>query len=836
MPVITTAQKPISDAKMELMAYLLLTIAYVVSGKLGLMLALPPGYASPIFPPAGIGVAAVFFGGKKALPWILLGSLLLDIWAGYSGNQQIHITGFVAASIIAIASMLQAAIGGWGLRRVIGYPASFNNVQNVSLFVLLAPVFCVVSASLSVSGLWTLGITDTASFLATWASWWVGDTLGVLVIFPLITIVANAPRALWKSRLKIALPILLVLSTGLIAIYFLQNAAMSMARQTQRDDFDSQGREITLRIEQRLAAYEQVLRGVRGLYVASEFVGRREFRDYVSTLELAQNFPGIEGVGFSLIIPPAKKAWHIEAVRREGFPDYTLRPDGDRDLYTSIIYLEPFAGRNLGAFGYDMYSEAVRRAAMERSRDLDQSTMSGKVRLVQEGDQDVQTGFLMYLPVYRNGSSHETVADRRANIIGWVYAPFRLNDLMEGILGEQVHNFDVEIFNGENVNPETQMYDSRSPQRHLAKPLSSSTRFEAAGHTWTINLHSLPSFEAKIDTGRITVIRISGLIVSLLLSLLVWLLASGRERALKLAHITSEFRKSREQLKEAQRMAHIGSFELDIASNTLTSSDEIYRIFEIDPGSLSASYEAFLNVVHPEDRALVDNAFAESFEAQTPYGIECRLLFPDGRIKFVHVKGETLFDTGERAVRAIGTVQDITEQKMTQKRIERMAHYDTLTNLPNRALFYDRLRQALSLAKRDKAGLTLLYMDLDGFKQVNDTQGHHAGDLLLIEVAERLSRCVRESDTVSRLGGDEFTIIFGGLHKREDVAREAEKIIQAISVPFDLEGSEARIGISIGIARYTEEASNEADLVRKADQAMYEAKLAGKNTYRISVG
>lgn len=318
------------------------------------------------------------------------------------------------------------------------------------------------------------------------------------------------------------------------------------------------------------------------------------------------------------------------------------------------------------------------------------------------------------------------------------------------------------------------------------------------------------------------------------MSLLVWQLASGRARALKLAQdMTSELRESGELLKNAQRMAHIGSWELDIATNALTWSDEIYRIFEINPASFGASYEAFLNAIHPEDRDRVNSTFSDSVHNHIPYSIEHRLLFPDGRIKFVHEKGETFYDEEGLALRSMGTVQDITEQKITQERIEHMAHYDALTNLPNRALFYDRLRQALSVAKRHENGLTLLYMDLDGFKQVNDTRGHHAGDLLLIGVADRLTRCIRESDTVSRLGGDEFTIILSDTHKYEDVAEVAEKIIEAISVPFDLEGSEAHIGISIGIARYSEEANNEDTLVKQADRAMYDAKLAGKNTYRI---
>lgn len=834
MSAIAITQKPISRGNTA-MVYLLLTIAYVVSGKLGLMLALPPGYASPVFPPAGIAVAAVFVGGRKALPWVFLGSLLLNVWVAYTASQQADAMGFLVATIIAIASMLQAAVGGWGLRRMIGYPPSLGNLRDVMHFLLLAPVICVTSASLSVSGLLALGTIDSASYTANWFSWWFGDTVGVLMMFPLVVSVVGGPRSPWQSLLAVAVPMLLVLSAGLVAIYFLQNLAFNAARQIHQDNFDFQVREIILRIEQRMAAYEQVLRGTRGVFATSDRIGRKEFREYESTLELAQNYPGILGLGFSKIVLPQDKARHIEAVRKEGFPGYTLHPEGLRDIYTSIIYLEPFVGRNLNAFGYDMYSEPVRRAAMERARDIGKSAMSGKVRLVQESDQDVQSGCVMYLPVYRNGSPQETLADRRANIIGWVYSPFRMNDLMHGILGEQSHNFDLEIFDGETEGLEALMYDSHSDQNHVGTPLfHAAQRFETSGHAWTIRLHSLPPFDAKIDTGEVTVIRISGLLMSLVLSLLVWQLASGRARALKLAQqMTSELRESGERLKEAQRMAHIGSWELEIASNTLTWSDEIYRIFELDPASVEVSYEIFLNAVHPEDRSFVDSAYAASVKAGAPYSIEHRLLFPDGRIKYIHEKGETLYDAEGRAFKSIGTVQDITEQRITQERIEHMAHYDTLTNLPNRALFYDRLRHGISLAKRNENGVTLLYMDLDGFKAVNDTHGHHAGDLLLKGVAERLSGCIRESDTVSRLGGDEFTVILNGMHKREDVTAVAEKIIHAISVPFDLEGIEAHIGISIGIARYSEEANNEDELVKQADQAMYKAKLAGKNTYQV---
>ncbi len=180
-----------------------------------------------------------------------------------------------------------------------------------------------------------------------------------------------------------------------------------------------------------------------------------------------------------------------------------------------------------------------------------------------------------------------------------------------------------------------------------------------------------------------------------------------------------------------------------------------------------------------------------------------------------------------------GMLRDVSEQKLAIKRIEQLAHYDELTHLPNRSLFYDRLGQAITMAKRGKSNVTLMYIDLDGFKHVNDTMGHHAGDVLLEQVAARLRLCVRESDTLARLGGDEFTILLNDTHHRGDVMMVAEKIIESIDQPFELTGGKAKIGASIGIASYPDDATTAGTLLIVADKAMYAAKAAGKNTYRF---
>jgi PAS domain S-box-containing protein len=338
-----------------------------------------------------------------------------------------------------------------------------------------------------------------------------------------------------------------MLVAGLLLTYLLHQSAVKDAGGDLRDLFEYHTREITSRIALRMSAYEQVLRGVSGLYAASNRVERGEFRRYVAALQLAKNYPGIQGVGFSLAIPPQEKERHIETIRKEGFPEYTLRPEGERSLYTAIIYLEPFIDRNLRAFGFDMYSEPVRRAAMEQARDSGQPAMSGKVTLVQEVGQQVQAGCLLYMPVYHNDITHETVSDRQANLLGWTYSPFRMNDLMAGILGQQATEMDMEIFDGDTLTPETLMYDADGELSLMSNahvPLYQKVEpIEIAGHLWTIKMRTLPAFEDQIDTKRPKTVLLSGVLASTLISLFVWLLASGRERAIRMAQeMTTELR------------------------------------------------------------------------------------------------------------------------------------------------------------------------------------------------------------------------------------------------------------------------------------------------------
>lgn len=178
----------------------------------------------------------------------------------------------------------------------------------------------------------------------------------------------------------------------------------------------------------------------------------------------------------------------------------------------------------------------------------------------------------------------------------------------------------------------------------------------------------------------------------------------------------------------------------------------------------------------------------------------------------------------------------LTRLKQTNEQVTHLAHHDNLTELPNRILFYDRLNQAIARARRDKESIAVLFLDLDGFKIINDMYGHDAGDALLREVAKRIVACVRDSDTVARIGGDEFTVILCNVSTPSSIGRVVKGIVGAIAQPFFLDGRSSSVSVSIGIALYPDNGETAEQLVKLSDAAMYLAKQGGKNGYRFVGG
>ncbi|HLP97395.1 MAG TPA: diguanylate cyclase [Sideroxyarcus sp.] len=233
--------------------------------------------------------------------------------------------------------------------------------------------------------------------------------------------------------------------------------------------------------------------------------------------------------------------------------------------------------------------------------------------------------------------------------------------------------------------------------------------------------------------------------------------------------------------------------------------------------------------VHPEDMQRCLDTYVTAFDARQEFIMEYRLRRHDGAYRWLSDHGIPRFDDQGVFLGYIGSCVDITERRAAEEQAQHRAHYDPLTELPNRTLFSDRLQQALAIAKRDQTQLALMFVDLDRFKLINDELGHHVGDLLLKEVAKRMQGCVRESDTVARIGGDEFVMVLPSIESEHDARVVAEKIREAISRPFALAGNNLETSLSVGISVYPQHGRDETQLVKNADTAMYLAKQSGRN-------
>ncbi len=361
---------------------------------------------------------------------------------------------------------------------------------------------------------------------------------------------ATNPRNLWLT--------LGVLVFGLVFTVLASLYVKADVEAAAQHEFDFICNEIQLHIANRLNASAQLLHGGAGLFDATETVTREDWRVFTQHFQIEEQLPGIQGIGFALLIPPEQLDQHIQEIRSEGFPGYTVTPAGERDIYSSIIFLEPFLDRNLRAFGYDMFSEPIRRAAMEQARDENIAVLSGKVILVQETGQDVQAGTLMYLPVYRHGMPIDTVEQRRAAILGWVYSPYRMTDMMNGTLDgldvrQKERQIALQIYDGDVLSTDTLLYDSQSAaDKALASTASISklTSVNFAGRRWTLRFSQPGGLASTADYSSFWLVLLGGTSISLLLFGLTVSLLRTRVNARRMAEqLTAELRESEEKYR-----------------------------------------------------------------------------------------------------------------------------------------------------------------------------------------------------------------------------------------------------------------------------------------------
>lgn len=382
------------------------------------------------------------------------------------------------------------------------------------------------------------------------------------------------------------------------------------------DRFTFEVRDAQERIQTRISQYEQLLRGGVALFDTNQDVTRKTWKTYVSGLNLQTELPGVQGFAFAPKVDQSDLANHEASIRAEGFASYTVTPAGTRDVYFPITLIEPFDARNQRAFGFDMFSEPVRSQAMALAMDTGQATVSGLVQLKQEDQVSPRPGFLIYLPVYYPDHDLNTEAARRQAIRGFVYSPFRAVDLMQNVLGNEKIPLHFELFDSENLAPDSLIYDSEPDpakrERFKANqhPHSVVVPIELSGRTWTARFESSPDFDGDIHSFLPNLVLIAGGLIDLLLFLTIYSLvqqrkkqSANRAKNMFLASMSHEIRTPlnaiiglnsllKDKLRDRQSLEYLEQIQ-DASKDLLGMLNDVLTFTQLESGTIKADCVEF---------------------------------------------------------------------------------------------------------------------------------------------------------------------------------------------------------------------------------------------------
>ena len=491
---------------------------------------------------------------------------------------------------------------------------------------------------------------------------------------PVITDPTNglSRRSPFSSRVVPLATLVVALIITLLMWRAFDNSLKARSEEVYRDETKN----ISDSIIDRIHAHEHVLRGAAGIFSVKEDVSRTVWRHYVSALQLDENHPGILGIGFSKWLTPAEKDANVRQIRAEGFTEYSIRPEGKRPVYTSIIYLEPFDWRNQRAFGYDMYTEPLRRAAMDKARDENVATIAAKIILVQEIDKDKQSGMLMYVPVYRQGMPMDSVEQRRSAFIGFVYSPIRMNDFVSGTLTKLPRNiaFDISLIGSQT--PDGLMFSSIQTQKTVLPEkyqaaITSSVTVQSYGCSWLFTFKTLPGFNKELNREKSFLVLGAGILISALFSCLVFLILKTRNQAIALAN--EMIANLNNRLSLAADSAQIGVWDWLIPENRLIWDKWVYAMYGVKEEDFSGVYEAWQSGLHPDDKTRSEEEIGLALRGEREFNSEFRVIWPSGEVRHIKANALVLRDAGGKPLRMIGVNYDITERKRAEELVHEQA-------------------------------------------------------------------------------------------------------------------------------------------------------------------
>ncbi|MFD2999874.1 CHASE domain-containing protein [Pontibacter toksunensis] len=445
------------------------------------------------------------------------------------------------------------------------------------------------------------------------------------------------------------------------------------AKERSEKLFGLRAEQATQAISKRMNDYIQVLTGAKAFIIASDTIERNDWRKYYNSLNLEKSYLGMQALGYTHFVRPGELAGYERRIRSEGFTDFSVYPEGKRPQYTPITFIEPFSGRNLRAFGFDMYSDSTRQSAMNMARDTKLPALSGKVRLVQENGEDEQNGFLIYLPIYKNNVDPASIKDRQNQIKGFVYSPFRAKDLMDSILAQDFRTIDVEVYDGNSLTKESLLYSSDPTLYYSTRKNSLYSELKTisvGNHTWRLFISTEPGLEKTADTELPYYILFGGTIISLLMAFIIWSLSNTRRSNRLKQTITDNATAALFIINDKGYCTFMNPAAEEMTGYTLEEMQE-------------KTLHEMVHYKHPDgsDFAVADCKIRMSLsiaEALEPY--EDMFIRRDGSFFNVSCAVQPIKERGAAAY-AIIEVRDITDEKRAQQAImESEARFRTMAD------------------------------------------------------------------------------------------------------------------------------------------------------------
>ncbi|HZT51534.1 MAG TPA: CHASE domain-containing protein, partial [Stellaceae bacterium] len=584
-------------------AVLALAVSYLVSGRLALMLAVPPGYATAVFPPAGIAMAAMLIGDAATLPGIFIGSLLLNLWIGGAGLHAL-----AAALVVAVASTAQAAIGGRVLRRLIGYPARLDRSGDIARFFLAAPALALIGATIAHAGLALLGAIEVPDLGQSWFIWWIGDTIGVLFFLPLVLVAFGEPRPLWRGRTwSVAAPMLLFFA--LFVAVFAQIGVWERDRSLV--EFRLLSQQVVDKVGTRLGECGALLDQLADTLAGEAPSSRSGFARLAR--ELMTRFPAVKAVEWAPRVDAGRRA-EFEAAQRQRFPGYVIRerdelgrmhPAGARPVFYPLTELAPAEGEK-ALVGFDLGSDPVRRAAIDRAVESGAVTATAPVALLAQPG--TPTGVLLVAAV-----------PRRFGGPGVVVLAVRMDALVDALLGPARAMLDVRLVDHDTGQP---LYGQLAAS---AAPFAGGLDF--GSHRYDLESAPTALYLSQHRQWQSVAVLVAGVLSASLLGALLLLGTGERDRLYRLAARRTRERDRIWQVSED--LLGVVTFE----GRVVSLNPAWTRALGWSADEIKAMHISKLR--HPDDSAAAIENRRRLAEGTGPVRMENRFLHKDGSYRWI---------------------------------------------------------------------------------------------------------------------------------------------------------------------------------------------------------